>query len=93
MVVDSTGELTACPTTSIRQITYQVVDASNNPVIDLLSVREQFSSKSANSCNTSVQTGETCSPISGGSFTDMLSVGCNSVGGTCGFTYTHQQWV
>jgi len=93
VVVDSTGELTACPSTNIRQITYQVVDVSNNPVNDLVSVREQFSNKSANSCNTTVHTTETCTVIGGGSFTDALTVGCNSVGGTCGFTYTHQQWL
>src|SRR4051812_20148979 len=54
--------------------------------------REQFTSKSANTCNSTINTSETCSTDVGGTFVDAISVGCNSVGGSCGVTYTHQQW-
>ena len=90
---DTIGPLTACPTTTFRKISYQIVDASNTPVQAFVTIREQFTSKSANTCNTTIQTSESCSLIGLGSFSDGITVGCNSVGGSCGTTYTHQQWV
>lgn len=90
---DIIGQKTSCTSTAIREINYQIVDVTNAPVNDLLSVREQFGSKSQNTCNTTVHTTESCTLIALGNFIDVLTVGCNSVGGSCGYTYTHQQWV
>lgn len=92
VVSDIRSAFSNCPSTARRLITYQEVDVNNNPVGTIHS-REQFASKSANSCNTTINTSETCSQDTNGSFTDALSVGCNSVGGSCGVTYTHQQWL
>ena len=80
-------------TTLKRVISYQVVDASKQSITIPLQVHEQFGSKDSNTCNTSITTGETCYSISNGVIGDVMTVGCNSVGGSCGFTYTHQQWV
>jgi hypothetical protein len=93
VILDTSGQLTACPSTSVRTIKYQIVDVSNTPIYNLISIREQFNTKSTNTCNTTPRTSESCEVVGGGSFTDGLTVGCNSVEGTCGFTYTHQQWV
>jgi len=41
----------------------------------------------------SVTTSETCSGTPDGIIHDTLTVGCNSVGNGCGYTYTKQQWV
>jgi hypothetical protein len=82
----------ACPTTKRRLITYQEVDVNNNPVGSIQS-KEQFASKSTNTCGNGNSTSETCTVDTNGQFTDVLSVNCNTVGGSCGFTYTKQQWL
>ena len=83
----------ACPTTARRLIKYQEVDINNAPVGTIQS-KEQFGSKSPNSCNNgNPGTNETCSTDTSGVFTDQLWIGCNSVGGSCGVTYTKQQWL
>lgn len=92
VVKDDIGDLTICPTTKRRYITYQVVDISNAAIGVGLKVKESFGSKSANTCNTTISTTETCTSISSDTFTDGHSVGCNSVGGSCGYTYTNQKW-
>ena len=93
---DQTFTLTICPSTDvqntqIRQIKYQIVDVNENPVIGAVSIREQFASKSAESCGTTVSTSETCT-LANSAFVDNLTVGCNSIGGSCGHTYTRQTW-
>ena len=55
--------------------------------------KKQFESKSANTCNTKITTSESCSGTPSGIIHDSLTVGCNSVGNGCGYTYTKQQWV
>lgn len=55
--------------------------------------REQFASKSANTCNTTITASETCSGTPSGIIHDTLTAGCNSVENGCGYTYTKQQWV
>src|SRR5713226_1892399 len=90
---DTYQSRSACPTTVRRLITYQSVDVNNAPV-GTDSTKEQFGSKSANTCNNGAPgTNETCSEDPDGIFTDQLWIGCNSVGGSCGVTYTHQQWL
>lgn len=89
---DTTSVICTSNGTVRRDIQYSEVDASGNSV-GTISTKEQFASKGANSCNTTINTSETCSPDTGGVLTDHLTVGCNSVGGSCGFTYTKQQWL
>jgi hypothetical protein len=48
---------------------------------------------STGSTNGDLRTSETCSADTNGVFTDLLFIGCNSVGGSCGVTFTHQQWL
>ena len=92
IVSDQIVGLSSCPTTKNRLISYQEVDSRNNPV-STISTEETFTSISTNTCNNPVQTSSTCSPDANGQFTDNLTVGCNSVGGSCGFTALHQQWL
>jgi hypothetical protein len=93
VVSDTYQASSACPTTSRRLIKYQEVDFNNNPVGTIQS-KEQFASKSSNTCNNgNPGTSETCSTDTNGTFTDQLWIGCNSVGGSCGVTYTKQQWL
>jgi hypothetical protein len=89
---DTTSVVCSSNGTVRRDITYSEVDVNGNNV-GTINTKEQFGSKSANTCNTTINTSETCSPDSGGILTDHLWVGCNSVGGSCGYTYTHQQWL
>src|SRR6516165_1611258 len=90
---DSLQAISSCPATVRRLIKYQEVSVNNAPVGTVQS-KEQFGSKSANTCNNgNLGTSETCSADAGGVFTDILFVGCNSVGGSCGVTFTKQQWL
>jgi hypothetical protein len=93
VISDKQQVRSACPTTSRRLIQYQEVDVNNNPA-GTVDSKEQFASKSNNTCNNGpVSTTETCSTDLNGVFTDAISVGCNSVGGSCGETLTKQQWL
>ncbi|HEY6766413.1 MAG TPA: Ig-like domain-containing protein [Candidatus Sulfotelmatobacter sp.] len=83
---------TSSSNTVKRQIKYWAVDVNGNQV-GTEQTKEQFASKGANSCNTTISTSETCSTDVGGQVIDQLFVGCNSVGGSCGTTYTKQQWL
>jgi hypothetical protein len=76
-----------------RQITYEIVDASDQQVIAPVAVREQFQNLSANTCGNGIGTTQTCTTVSGG-FTDHISTGCVAPGHSvpCGFTATQQQW-
>jgi hypothetical protein len=65
----------------------------NGNSVGTVSTEEQFASKGTNSCNTTISTSETCSPDSDGVLKDAITVGCNSVGGSCGVTFTKQQWL
>jgi len=92
VVSDNTSQLPTCTSTKARYITYDMVD-SQGITLSTLNGREQFGSKSANSCNNGTpQTQETCHSMAYAEFQDQLSVACNSVGGSCGFTYTAQVW-
>ncbi len=65
----------------------------NGNQVGTISTKEQFANKGSNTCNTSITTSETCSSDAGGQLIDQLFVDCNSVGGSCGATYTKQQWL
>ena len=89
---DVTSVLCTTNSTVRRIIKYFEVDANGN-LVGTISTKEQFASKAANSCNTTISTSETCSADAGGQLQDAITVGCNSVGGSCGTTYTKQQWL
>lgn len=90
---DTYQSLSSCPTTVRRLIKYQSVDV-NNASVGTIQTKEQFGTKFANTCNNGAPgTSETCSSDTNGIFTDQLFIGCNTVGGSCGVTYTHQQWL
>lgn len=92
VISDVTSVLCTTNSTVRRIIKYWEVDVNGNQV-GTISTEEQFASKGANSCNTTINTSETCSPDTGGQLQDAISVGCNSVGGSCGTTFTKQQWL
>lgn len=94
LVVNSDTTSVLCTTNSTvrRIITYSEVDVNGNNV-GTISTKEQFASKGTNTCNTTIHTSETCSSDSGGILADAITVGCNSVGGSCGVTFTKQQWL
>jgi hypothetical protein len=93
VIGDTTTTPTNCINTKIRILAYQIQDASGTDIKMNVPTKEQFSSKSANTCNTTITTSETCSDTPEGIIHDQLTVGCNSVGGSCGYTYKGQQWV
>ena len=94
LIVISDVTSVACTTNSTvrRIIKYWEVDANGNQ-IGTISTKEHFASKGPNSCNTTISTSETCAPDAGGQLQDAIFVGCNSVGGSCGTTFTKQQWL
>jgi hypothetical protein len=92
VISDVTSVVCTTNSTVRRIIKYWEVDANGNQV-GTSSTKEQFSSKGANSCNTTISTSETCSPDAGGQLQDGITIGCNSVGGSCGTTFTKQQWL
>ncbi len=89
---DTTSVLCTTNATIRRIITYSEVDVNGNSV-GTVSTEEQFASKGTNTCNTTIHTSQTCSPDAGGILQDAITVGCNSVGGSCGATFTKQQWL
>ncbi len=93
VIGDTTTFTASCPNTKVRILAYQVQDSTSTDIKSNILTREQFASKSANTCGTTITTSETCSGTPSGIIHDTLSVGCNSVGNGCGFTYTKQQWV
>jgi hypothetical protein len=93
VIGDTTTFPTNCPNTKIRIVAYQIQDASSVDFKINIPTKEQFGSKSSNTCNTTITTSEICSDTPSGIIHDTLSVGCNSVGGSCGYTYANQQWV
>jgi len=92
VISDVTSVACTSNNTVKRQIKYWEVDANGNQV-GTEQTKEQFASKGPNSCNTTITTSETCSTDAGGQLIDQIFVGCNSVGGSCGTTYTKQQWL
>ncbi len=92
VIGDTTTFPTNCPNTKIRIVAYQIQDASSVDFKINIPTKEQFGSKSSNTCNTTITTSEICSDTPSGIIHDTLSVGCNSVGGSCGYTYANQQW-
>ena len=84
---------TSSSNTVRRRISYSEVDANENTIAGDVSVKEQFATMGVNTCNTNIRTTQTCTTTTGGFLGDQLFVGCNSVGGSCGFTYTNQQWL
>jgi hypothetical protein len=89
---DTTAVVCTTNKTARRDITYSEVDVNGNSV-GTISTEEQFASKGTNSCNTTISTSQTCSPDIDGVLADHIGVGCNSVGGSCGVTFTKQQWL
>ena len=93
VIGDTTTNPTNCPNTKLRILAYQIQDANGNDVTANVQTKEQFASKSANTCGNTITTSETCSGTPNGIIHDSLSVGCNSVDNGCGYTFTNQQWV
>ncbi len=73
-----------------RDIKYDVVDANGSPVSSF-NIKEAFSGLTSNTCQNGGPSPSPCTAASY-SFTDGLSVECNTVGGSCGFTIAIQQW-
>jgi hypothetical protein len=93
VIGDTTTNPTNCPNTKLRILAYQIQDSNGNDVTTNVLTKEQFGSKGANTCNTTITTSETCTGTPNGIIHDSLTVGCNSVDNGCGYTYTNQQWV
>lgn len=89
---DVTGTIQSCPTTVYRSVHYQAVDINNHAFNVAVSVSEYYlNSPVTNTCNNGQPSPSSCQPTDGsGSFWDTLQVGCNSVGGSCGFPLQHQ---
>lgn len=95
---DGVSNISACPTTKVRTVLYQIVDANNNFLVAPFQVKEQFDSTGSNSCGngdlhlTTNCTGLSLSAI--GAIADTLTVACNSSSDpACGFTLTNQRWL
>jgi len=93
VIGDTTTTGTNCPNTKIRILAHQIQDSSGNDIKTNLQTKEQFASKSSNTCNTTIVTSETCSGTPDGIIHDTLTVGCNTVDNGCGYTYAKQQWI
>jgi len=92
---DSYPILNNCPNTKYRLITYQVQTGGGTLGVDIKTdtqTKDTFSLVGNNTCNTGQKNSTSCSTDTGGQFQDQLSVNCNTVGGSCGFTNTNQQW-
>jgi hypothetical protein len=90
--VTTTG--TNCPNTKIRIITYQIQDSIGIDIKDdNVQTKEQFASKGTNTCLNPIKTSDNCGATPAGIIHDTLSVGCNTVGNGCGFTFKKQQWL
>jgi len=78
-----------------RVITFQIVDRNGNRVVGVVPVKEKFTSISSNTCGNGQPEEIGCSSMNAtaGILTDRISIGCNSVGGSCGYDITKQyQW-
>jgi len=73
---------------TIRNITYNIVDQNENAVTT--PIKEVFNSLSANSCANGSPSPTVCTGGGTSQFTDTLSVYCNTVGGSCGFSLQNQ---
>jgi hypothetical protein len=73
-----------------RGITFRVVDNSGDPVGPVY-VQETFSSLSSNSCSSFSPNPSTCAYSDAGTsnFTDYITVACNTIDSTCGYTITN----
>ena len=92
VVSDIIGPNIVCESTLRRYISYRAVDIGGVSVTDNVLIKESFDSETPNTCNTPMGGTYTCTASQGGGFTDAISVGCNSVGGSCGLTRTNQKW-
>lgn len=92
VVADVTGPITVCPTTVFRSVRLQVVDFQHTPV-GSTSVQESYLNQPINNtCGSGSPTPTVCSVTdTAGRFYDTFQVGCNSVGGSCGFAL-HNRW-
>ncbi len=95
VVSDTSGQLANCTSTIGRSITFKVVD-TNGRNTGSTPMQELFTSLSSNSCRSdgAGPSPDSCYPTdSRGQFTDNITVNCNSVGGSCGYTITDKwQW-
>ena len=89
---DIAGTIQSCPSTVYRSVHYKVVHINNAPVNIPVSISEFYlNSPINNTCKTGSPTPSACQPTdASGMFWDTLQVGCNSVGGACGFALQHQ---
>ena len=91
---DISGALAACTQTVGRKVTLGVVD-SQDASAGVVPVQEQFLSLSNNSCNDGAPIASSCRNTDNNTneFTDSITVNCNNVGGSCGYTIQWQwQW-
>lgn len=94
VVSDINGPLSGCTNIIGRLITFRVVDPNSNTV-GIVPVKESFSNLSSNSCGNGSPQPSPCANTDNAQseFTDTITVNCNSVGGSCGYTLTDQwQW-
>jgi hypothetical protein len=70
-------------------MTYDVMDGNEGYVISV-AVDEAFCCFSTNTCNNGYASPTKCATYPSGTFVDTLSIHCNSVGGSCGYTMTQQ---
>jgi hypothetical protein len=80
----------------VRFLTLKVVDSSGNEV-GAVTLQENFTSLSTNTCRAdgAGPSPDSCSynPPGGSTFTDNITVNCNTVNGSCGYSITDQwQW-
>ena len=73
-----------------RFIKYDIVEANDVPVGNNY-IEEIWYAVTSNTCGNGYPSQTTCGPA-GSSITDHLTISCNLVGGTCGFTIGTQQW-
>ena len=83
---------TICNDIVTRALTLQVVDRNGNNVRGVVPIKEKFVSITTNTCGNGNPVASGCSSTNAtnGEFTDHIGVGCNSVGGSCGYDITKQ---
>jgi len=83
---------TICGDIVTRALTLQVVDRNGNNVRGIVPIKEKFVDITTNTCGNGNPTASGCSSTNAtnGEFTDHIGVGCNSVGGSCGYSITKQ---
>jgi hypothetical protein len=100
VTADSTATLNCSSYSSIRTITYSILDQTGRPMSSVVSIRENVPTTVSSCNNTLVSNGAQCllntayQPGGLSNFDDALSAGCPAANVTtpCGFTFQNQQW-